>query len=418
MLEHIDLDVAPTGLHLVISAEAAEKRLLVRALCGPRSQHVKLLGEALFRGEPLSDQVGPVTIQTDARLAMSSVQDFLLQGPMVAGVSRASRLASCLEQIEEAGFPALCDKLQEVLCDLDATERVVVEVIRLRQKSPALLVLDEPLDSAPKDIQERLVAWLVREAQVRALLIFVADPAPFVAAVPDLTLLWLLNGEIHRTAPRQPDPAPSALVDAALAAPIALHQGQDLASEPPADPEVPQYTEVVSHEPVQGRSRGMGPRGFQWLQPGQLAGLPAPGAMNDVEYDLDLIRGAGVDVLVTLTFERPALAIMDKIGLKSLYCPMEDMSVPSCEAAAELCKNVSAYLAKNQAVAYHCKAGLGRTGTMLATQLIWEGADARTALDRVRSVEAGWVQSGAQEQFLQRFERWMNDHNESVGTSG
>lgn len=418
MLEHIDLDVAPTGLHLVISAEAAEKRLLVRALCGPRSQHVKLLGEALFRGEPLSDQVGPVTIQTDARLAMSSVQDFLLQGPLVAGVSRAARLASCLEQIEEAGFPALCDKLQEVLCDLDATERVVVEVIRLRQKSPALLVLDEPLDAAPKDIQERLVAWLVREAQVRALLIFVADPAPFVAAVPSLTLLWLLNGEIHRTAPRQPDPAPSALVDTALSAPMELHPGQDLASEPPTDPEQPQYTEVVSHEPTKSRSRGMGPRGFQWLQPGQLAGLPAPGAMNDVEYDLDLIRGAGVDVLVTLTFERPALAIMDKIGLKSLYCPMEDMSVPSCEAAAELCKNVSAYLAKNQAVAYHCKAGLGRTGTMLATQLIWEGADARSALDRVRSVEAGWVQSGAQEQFLQRFERWMNDHNESVGKPG
>ena len=77
------------------------------------------------------------------------------------------------------------------------------------------------------------------------------------------------------------------------------------------------------------------------------------------------------------------------------------------QAAAELAANVAGLIARQQAVAFHCKAGLGRTGTMLAAQLIWEGMDARSALGRVRTVEPGWVQSEKQLQFLSRYEQWL-----------
>ena len=136
--------------------------------------------------------------------------------------------------------------------------------------------------------------------------------------------------------------------------------------------------------------------------------MPAPGVTQDLSYDLDLVRGAGVTCLVTLTTEplSPEAALRER-GLQSVFFPIEDMGVPSEQAAAELAACVADLIAQGQAVAFHCKAGLGRTGTLLAAQLIWEGMDAKSALGRVRSVEAGWVQSDKQLLFLSRYEVWL-----------
>jgi atypical dual specificity phosphatase len=55
-------------------------------------------------------------------------------------------------------------------------------------------------------------------------------------------------------------------------------------------------------------------------------------------------------------------------------------------------------------VAFHCRAGLGRTGTMLAAQLVWAGHPPRAAIDTVRSINPRCIQSDAQIQFLRQFE--------------
>jgi atypical dual specificity phosphatase len=59
------------------------------------------------------------------------------------------------------------------------------------------------------------------------------------------------------------------------------------------------------------------------------------------------------------------------------------------------------------AVAYHCKAGLGRTGLMLVAHLILRGAAAPQALAFARERKTQWVQSLRQEQFLWDFELFM-----------
>jgi atypical dual specificity phosphatase len=81
----------------------------------------------------------------------------------------------------------------------------------------------------------------------------------------------------------------------------------------------------------------------------------------------------------------------------------EDMGAPSIAAARTHCREVARLMDAGEVVALHCRAGLGRTGTMLAAQLVHEGASALDALEAVRRVEPRWVQSHEQIEFLERF---------------
>ena len=57
-------------------------------------------------------------------------------------------------------------------------------------------------------------------------------------------------------------------------------------------------------------------------------------------------------------------------------------------------------------IAVHCKAGIGRTGTVLAAWLIREGGlSADAAIKRLRTIKSTYVQSEVQEQFLDLFEK-------------
>ena len=64
-------------------------------------------------------------------------------------------------------------------------------------------------------------------------------------------------------------------------------------------------------------------------------------------------------------------------------------------------------MADGASVAIHCRAGLGRTGTLLAAVLIYEGFAALDAIERVRRVQPRFVQSQSQAEFLERFERFI-----------
>ena len=61
--------------------------------------------------------------------------------------------------------------------------------------------------------------------------------------------------------------------------------------------------------------------------------------------------------------------------------------------------------ARGQAVAVHCEAGLGRTGTMLALYLITTGDDARSAIAKIRAVERSAVETIRQIDFLEQYAR-------------
>jgi atypical dual specificity phosphatase len=144
-----------------------------------------------------------------------------------------------------------------------------------------------------------------------------------------------------------------------------------------------------------------------WLKKGQLAGTPRPGVFHDIEYDLQALKRVGVTKLMTLTERAPEVEEMKEFGIGNVWSPIPDMRAPSIEQAVEICQRIDTMMEHQEVVAVHCRAGLGRTGTVLAAYLIWEGSTALSALETVRKVEPRWVQSDEQVTFLESFAQTM-----------
>lgn len=147
-----------------------------------------------------------------------------------------------------------------------------------------------------------------------------------------------------------------------------------------------------------------GPRGFCWLEPGLLGGTQQPGLCASATADIEALRRVGTDCLVTLTeAPLPCAAELAASGIQNLHFPIPDRGAPDSQAAYALCETLSGHLGDGKVVVLHCRAGKGRTGTMLAALLIYGGMDADAAIDAVRLRHRAWIESDTQIAFLSRF---------------
>ena len=134
---------------------------------------------------------------------------------------------------------------------------------------------------------------------------------------------------------------------------------------------------------------------------------------RDLDIDLEEIRRWGASALVSL-MEREELAwygVADlpekaiQIGLRHFHLPIVDMDVPDKDfekgwlTSGEVLRNM---LLSGKAVAIHCLAGLGRTGTVAARLLIEMGVDHETAIHRIRTARPGTIQTLMQELYVRR----------------
>lgn len=401
VLSGINLDIAARGLYILVTPECAEKRLLVRALCGPRPSTMQLSGRALYQGRALPEEDGPATPTSSAQLMMMNVGSYLTSNlPKRGNLSRTEQRSYAAQLVESMGFPELASRFDIPMTSIEAFERRPIEIIRAAAVEPGLLVLDEPLAGLSSTEVPALLRLLKLQATERAVLILARDLDPL--STLGAAIAWLTDGGIKGQAPTpalsQESAQPAVVTPTVSSTKLAPEVAQPLKDEP-----APRAVEVQP----QPKPRGNGPRGFHWLRVDALAGMPAPGLTTDIGYDLDLIRSAGVTHLVTLTMEPLPKEPLLEHGLQSIFFPIEDMDAPTEEQAAKLCAQVQALLGQNQVIGFHCKAGLGRTGTMLASYLVWEGVAPEAALQQARTVEPNWVQSAKQENFLVRFAAWL-----------
>ena len=145
------------------------------------------------------------------------------------------------------------------------------------------------------------------------------------------------------------------------------------------------------------------PDNFSWLIPEKLAGSAIPTSFEEIKWVLD----EGIKSIVTIR-EEP----LDDDWIKNvnyLHVMSNDMSVPEFDDLTFAVDFIHKRLNEKEPVMVHCLAGLGRTGTILASYLVkYENMSADEAIEKVRKIRPGSIQSYPQEEMIFRFEKSLN----------
>jgi atypical dual specificity phosphatase len=138
--------------------------------------------------------------------------------------------------------------------------------------------------------------------------------------------------------------------------------------------------------------------GFSWVIDDQLAGMPQPS-----QAELAWAAEEGVVLLVSLTETGTDPSLAAEVGMTVTHIPVPDMTAPSLHQLHRFVTTAGPAMARGEPVGVHCLAGMGRTGTFLAAWFIWDGMTAPEAIDHVRALRPGSIETADQEEVLYRF---------------
>ncbi|MEI7634231.1 MAG: protein-tyrosine phosphatase family protein [bacterium] len=139
---------------------------------------------------------------------------------------------------------------------------------------------------------------------------------------------------------------------------------------------------------------------FSYIIEGGLAGCAHPRMGGDCREALGELRQRGISSVVSLDERGIPAWMIAEYGLRHLHLPIPDMRAPTLEQARRFVEFVRRELAGHRAVAAHCHAGYGRTGTMLACYLVAEGHAPGWAMEYVRNLRPGSIETSEQEAFV------------------
>ncbi len=404
VLSEINLSIPEQGVTVLLGPSGTGKSTLLRTLAGlsTASPSCRVWGEAYYRGMPLTEKERPDLVAQSARLMMSSVlENIVVNLPERHQLTRNMQNELAQRLLLRAGLDELCDKLDEPVINLNLALQRHLSVLRQVVSNPHLLCIDEPTTGLNDTESARLLAYLREEGTRRALLIVLHNQQH--ARLLGGNAVLIAGGHVQEQQPIPmifDQPISQAARDFArtgscnIASPGTPLEYLDASVTPAKPPPKAALTTTRSQS---------GPRGFLWLKKGKLAGTPVPGVYFDMEYDLKALQRVGITRLITLTETSLDASKLEPFGIKSIWEPIPDMEAPSIEQGKRICRQIETLLDEGEVIAVHCRAGLGRTGTILAAHLIWEGRDSLSALEYVRRIEPRWVQSETQIEFLSSF---------------
>jgi atypical dual specificity phosphatase len=134
--------------------------------------------------------------------------------------------------------------------------------------------------------------------------------------------------------------------------------------------------------------------------------------MTEDEYEWLLEKG--VKSIVTVReVPLPKDWISSDHHMSYLHLRVEDYGAPTLEEVDATVDFMYEQIEKEKPVMVHCAAGKGRTGTVLAAYIMkYQGLAAEKAIERIRQVRPGSIQSEQQETSLYMYEKYLTNKKE------
>lgn len=134
------------------------------------------------------------------------------------------------------------------------------------------------------------------------------------------------------------------------------------------------------------------PSNFSWVEPARLAAHAWPKSREELIW----LRSQGIQIIMNLTEHPLRKQDVEEAGLLAIHEPILDFDAPSLEQLDRCISAIRNALDKKMPITIHCRAGQGRTGTILTAWKISQGLEPVQALAEVRRLRPGSVETAPQ----------------------
>ncbi len=146
------------------------------------------------------------------------------------------------------------------------------------------------------------------------------------------------------------------------------------------------------------------PTNFSWIIDGKLAGCGLPVSENEFKW----LAEQGIKSVVTVREVALPSDWFEGSDIDYLHLEVEDFGAPNIEDLIQAVSFIEQQIKSGRPVMVHCAAGKGRTGTVLAAYLVKNhNMTAEQAIEKVRSMRPGSVQSVTQETAVSMYEKHL-----------